>query len=48
MHVLDESVYFDALTQGDWGLGWAYVQKKWDSKNPRNVPIVFMQPASAT
>lgn len=42
MHVLDESVYSDVLRQGDWGLGWAYVRQKWDSKAPRNVPLVFM------
>lgn len=42
MNVQDESVYYDLLTQGDWGLGWAFVHKKWDSKTPENVPLIFM------
>lgn len=42
MHVLDESLYADVLTQGDWGLGWGYVNGKWESKSPRDVPLVLM------
>lgn len=42
MIVLDRSAYLDVLSQGDWGLGWAYVSRKWDSKVPRNLPLVFM------
>lgn len=42
MNIRDESAYVDVMTQGDWGLGWAYVDRKWDSKAPRDVPLVFM------
>jgi cyclopropane-fatty-acyl-phospholipid synthase len=42
LDVRDESVFYDALTQGDWGLGWAYVFRKWESKVPYQVPLVLM------
>jgi cyclopropane-fatty-acyl-phospholipid synthase len=42
MNIWDESLYQDLLSQGDWGLGWAYVQQKWGSKSPRDVSLVFM------
>ena len=42
LNVLDESLFHDVLIQGDWGLGWGYVFKKWESKNPYHVPLVLM------
>jgi len=40
--ILDQSFFVDAVTQGDWGMGWAYVRKKWDSPNIKNVCLIFM------
>ena len=40
--VVDESLFGDILTQGDWGLGWGYVFEKWHAKNPYLVPLLFM------
>jgi cyclopropane-fatty-acyl-phospholipid synthase len=42
VEIQDPSAYTDLLTQGDWGLGWAYVQGKWGSKNPGQLPRIFM------
>jgi len=42
MRILDPTLYYGMLSQGDWGLGWGYVEKKWDSAEPRNVSLVFM------
>jgi cyclopropane-fatty-acyl-phospholipid synthase len=42
LRVLDRALYAQILTQGDWGLGWGFVEKRWESDEPRNVPLVFM------
>lgn len=42
LDVRDENLFHDLLTQGDWGLGWAYVFGKWESKVPYHVPLVLM------
>ena len=42
IRVSDESTFVDALTQGDWGLGWAYVFQKWESDSPYHVCLVLM------
>ena len=42
IRVRDDGLFLDALTQGDWGLGWAYVFGKWDSDSPYHVCLVFM------
>ena len=42
LHVRDDSLFRDVLTQGDWGLGWGYVLGKWDSKDPYHVCLVLM------
>ena len=42
MRILDEAIYSEVLTQGDWGLGWGYVFKRWRSDDPYRVPLVFM------
>jgi cyclopropane-fatty-acyl-phospholipid synthase len=42
MRVLDPGLYYQILSQGDWGVGWGYVEKKWDSEEPRDIPLVFM------
>jgi cyclopropane-fatty-acyl-phospholipid synthase len=42
MCVSNESIYLDLLSQADWGLGWGFVDRKWDSKAPRNVALIFM------
>ncbi len=42
LHILDPTLYGQILSQGDWGLGWGYVEKKWESAEPRDVSLVFM------
>ena len=42
IHVLDDDVFVDILTQGDWGLGWAFVFGRWQSENPYQVCLILM------
>jgi cyclopropane-fatty-acyl-phospholipid synthase len=42
MQILDPSLYYQMLSQGDWGLGWGFVEKKWKTSEPRTVALVFM------
>jgi len=42
INIRDESIFSDVLTHGDWGLGWGFVQGKWDSEDPNMVPLVLM------
>jgi cyclopropane-fatty-acyl-phospholipid synthase len=42
MRVSDDRLFGDVLTQGDWGLGWGYVSRKWDSDSPYHVCLIFM------
>ncbi len=34
LEVADPSLFWDMLTQGDWGLGWGFVHRKWHAKQP--------------
>src|SRR5688572_24080184 len=42
IHVLDDDVFADVLSQGDWGLGWAFVFGRWQSDSPYRVCLVLM------
>ncbi len=42
MQILDPNLYWQMLSQGDWGVGWGFVEKKWETSDPRNVALVFM------
>ena len=42
MRILDPGLYAEMLSQGDWGVGWGFVEKKWEADDPRNVALVFM------
>lgn len=42
IRVHDDRVFYEVLSQGDWGLGWAYVFGEWDSPSPYHVCLVFM------
>jgi cyclopropane-fatty-acyl-phospholipid synthase len=42
LRVHDDGVFTDALTQGDWGLGWAFVAGRWQSPSPYHVCLVLM------
>lgn len=42
MEIVDESLFADVLTQGDWGLGWGFVLGKWTSKSAYHVCLVLM------
>ncbi|MFO0575781.1 MAG: class I SAM-dependent methyltransferase [Polyangia bacterium] len=42
MHIRSDDLYNEVLSQGDWGLGWGYVHKKWESEDVKKVCLVFM------
>lgn len=42
MHVRNDELYGEILSQGEWGLGWGYVQKKWESASIKKVCLVIM------
>ena len=42
LRILDPSLYYEVLTQGDWGLGWGFVFRKWESEEPYRVALIFM------
>jgi cyclopropane-fatty-acyl-phospholipid synthase len=42
MHVHDAQAFYEILSQGDWGLGWAYVFGRWESPSLYHVCLVFM------
>ncbi|MFQ5417250.1 MAG: class I SAM-dependent methyltransferase [Myxococcota bacterium] len=42
MQIRDPNLYYQMLSQGDWGVGWGFVERKWETSDPRNVALVFM------
>jgi cyclopropane-fatty-acyl-phospholipid synthase len=42
IEVADDTLFGAVLTQGDWGLGWGYVERKWEAKDPGQIARVFM------
>ena len=42
LRVHDDGVFVDALSQGDWGLGWAFVAGRWESPSPYHVCLLLM------
>ena len=42
MEVHDDGLFSTLLSQGDWGLGWGFVEKRWDSKDPCGIARLVM------
>lgn len=42
LRVRDVDFYREVLTQGEWGLGWGYVHRKWESDDVKAVCLVVM------
>ena len=42
LRIRDDRFYRDVLSQGEWGLGWGYVYRNWESPDVKAVCLVFM------
>lgn len=42
LRVRDDDFYSEVLSQGEWGLGWGYVHRKWESDDVKAVCLVIM------
>ena len=42
MTVHDPDFFSTLLSQGDWGLGWGFVERRWDSKDPCAIARLVM------